>query len=175
MVTESTIQRLALKEDIENFLYHEAELLDERRYVEWLDLLADDLHYWMPIRRNVKFGEQDREDTKPFGEMNWFDEGKVTLTQRVQQILTGVHWAEEPFSRVRHIISNVRITEVNKDEVSVNSGFLVYRNRVATETDFLVGKREDVLRKSKDGWLVARRKITLDQSVMLAKSITFFI
>ena len=107
--------------------------------------------------------------------MNWFDEGKVTLTQRVQQILTGVHWAEEPFSRVRHIISNVRITEVNKDEVSVNSGFLVYRNRVATETDFLVGKREDVLRKSKDGWLVARRKITLDQSVMLAKSITFFI
>ena len=85
MVTESTIQRLALKEDIENFLYHEAELLDERRYVEWLDLLADDLHYWMPIRRNVKFGEQDREDTKPFGEMNWFDEGKVTLTQRVQQ------------------------------------------------------------------------------------------
>jgi 3-phenylpropionate/cinnamic acid dioxygenase small subunit len=59
-------------------------------------------------------------------------------------------------------------------QVSVKSRFLIYRNRVETETDFLVGKREDVLRREGGGWRIARRKIVLDQSVLLAKNLTFF-
>ena len=49
--------QLLLERGVANFLYHEAEVLDERRYEEWLDLLTDDVRYWMPIRRNVKLGE----------------------------------------------------------------------------------------------------------------------
>ena len=75
--------------------------------------------------------------------MNWFDEGKDTLTRRVKQIRTGVHWAEQPPSRICHMVSNVQILEHRPDEVAVKSRFLLYRNRVETETDFLVGKRED--------------------------------
>jgi len=56
----------------------------------------------------------------------------------------------------------------------VRCRFLVYRNRVETETDFLIGKREDTLRKSNGGWKIAERKITLDQNVLLAKNLTFF-
>ncbi len=52
--------------------------------------------------------------------------------------------------------------------------FLVYRNRVRTETDFLIGKREDTLRKVNGAWKVAERKIILDQNVLLAKNLTFF-
>jgi 3-phenylpropionate/cinnamic acid dioxygenase small subunit len=168
------IERLLLVREIEEFLYAEADLLDERRFKEWLDLLTDDVRYWMPIRRNVKFGEQERENTREQMDMNWFDEGKATLTQRVQQILTGVHWAEEPLSRVCHMVSNVQLMHVSPAEVTVKSRFLVYRNRLQDETDFFVGKREDVLRRVGETWKIARRKILLDQNVLLAKNLTVF-
>ncbi len=178
-VSESRIDRLILKDEIEEFLYQEAELLDERQFEDWLDLLTEDIRYWMPMRRNVKFGELDREFTRAGHDINWFDEGKDTLTRRVKQILTGVHWAEEPLSRICHIVSNVQVLEAipsasEPTEVKIKSRFLVYRNRVETETDFLVGKREDVLRKVNGGWNVAQRKIILDQNVLLAKNLTFF-
>ncbi len=111
--------------------------------------------------------------------LSLFDEGKDTLTRRVRQILTGVHWAEEPPSRTCHVVSNVQILEAVPDsaspgEVTVKSRFLVYRNRVETETDLLVGKREDVLRRVDGNWKIARRKVTLDQNVLLAKNLAVF-
>jgi len=168
------IDSLLLAREIEVFLYAEAELLDERRFEAWLDLLTEDVRYWMPMRRNVKFGEQTRENTRERQDMNWFDEGKETLTQRVRQILTGVHWAEEPLSRVCHMVSNVQILQASAEEVTVSSRFLVYRNRLETETDFFVGKRQDVLRKVNGQWKIARRQIILDQNVLLAKNLTVF-
>ena len=177
------ISRLLLKHEIEEFLYREADLLDERRYEEWLTLIAEDVRYWMPMRRNVKVGEAEREFTRAGQDINWFDEGKETLTRRVKQILTGIHWAEEPVSRISHMVSNIRLVEVNPSveapaEVTVKCRFLIYRNRVETETDILVGKREDLLRRavgvSGDGWRIARRKIILDQNVLLSKNLTFF-
>ena len=56
--------RLVLKDEVEQFLYHEAELLDERRYEEWLTLFTDDVRYWMPMRRNVPHDESAREFTR---------------------------------------------------------------------------------------------------------------
>ena len=173
------LARLLLKQEIEEFLYHEADLLDDRRYEEWLALVADDVRYWMPMRRNVKFGEEEREFTRAGQDINWFDEGKETLTRRVKQILTGIHWAEEPVSRISHMVSNIRLVEVNPSpdapaEVTVKCRFLIYRNRVETETDFLVGKREDLLRRVDGQWQIARRKILLDQNVLLTKNLTFF-
>jgi 3-phenylpropionate/cinnamic acid dioxygenase small subunit len=177
--TESSIAHLLLKEEVSEFLYQEAEMLDDRNFAEWLDLLADDIRYWMPMRRNVKSNEMDREFTREGQDINWFDEGKDTLERRVNQILTGVHWAEEPLSRIRHLITNVQLLTATPSasdpaEVSVRCRFLVYRNRVETETDFLIGKREDTLRKVNGDWKIAERKITLDQSVLLAKNLTFF-
>ena len=171
--------QLLLERDVANFLYHEAEVLDERRYEEWLNLLAEDIRYWMPIRRNVKLGELEREFTREGQDVNWFDEGKDTLTRRVQQILTGVHWAEEPLSRLCHMVSNVQLLDaqpsvLEPSDVTVKSRFLIYRNRVETETDILVGKREDVLRRVDGAWKICRRKIVLDQNVLLTKNLTFF-
>ncbi len=177
---EGRIDRLLLGEEIAAFLYREAELLDERRYQEWLGLLADDIRYWMPMRRNVKFGEEEREFTRAGSDINWFDEGKETLSRRVKQIETGIHWAEEPRSRLSHLVTNVAVQSAQPSfaapqDVSVTCRFLIYRNRVETETDILVGRREDLLRRSGDGWLLARRKIILDQNVLLSKNLTFFI
>ena len=172
--TQADIRHLILAREIEEFLYAEAELLDERHYQEWLDLFTDDARYYMPMRRNVKHGEGERENTREQLEMSWFDEGKETLSQRVRQLLTGIHWAEEPLSRVCHIVSNVQILSQDGPELTVKSRFVVYRNRVETETDFFVGKREDVLRKVDGKWKIARRTVILDQNVLLAKNLTVF-
>ena len=179
MNRDEQINRLLLQREIEEFLYGEADLLDDRRYEDWLALIADDVRYWMPMRRNVNYGDTEREFTREGEDISWFDEGKETLTRRVRQIQTGIHWAEEPRSRITHMVANVQLLEAAPDaaaaqEVAVKSRFLVYRNRVETETDLLIGKREDTLRRHGDGWLIARRKIILDQNVLLTKNLTFF-
>ncbi len=173
--TTNDISRIILQHEIEEFFCIEAELLDDRRYEDWLNLLSDDIQYYMPVRRNVRYGEWERENTLEGSEMNWLEEGKTTLTQRVRQLATGIHWAEEPVSRVTHLVSNIHVIEADGDQVTARSRFIVYRNRVQTETDFLVGKREDTLKRQDGQWRLARRKILLDQNVMLAKSLTVFL
>lgn len=160
---------------IEDFLYLEADLLDERRYEEWLDLLDSDLEYTMPLRQNVHSSEPGREFTNPGEDMLWFDEGKDTLTKRVQQLRTGQHWAEEPFSRVSHLVTNIRVVGTDENGlVEVSSRFVVHRNRVATESDTLIGRRRDHLRPTAEGWLLRKRHLLLDQNVLLIKNLTVF-
>lgn len=170
-----------LRQEAEEFLYEESELLDERRYLEWIDTLADDLVYFMPMKRNVKFGRHaQHENTRLEKDMSWLNEGKWTLRKRAEQILTGVHWAEEPLSRVCHMVSNVQLTGIDdatpgREQLRVRSRFLIYQNRVEYEQYFFVGKRNDLLRRRQDGhWELARREIDLGQSVLLAKNLTVF-
>ena len=170
----------ALKQEIEDFLYHEADLLDQRRFKDWLDLLAEDLVYFMPIRRNVKFGQHaERENTRQGEGISWFDEDKWTLTKRVEQILTGVHYAEEPLSRVTHMVSNVRLLDVSPSvedahEVTAGCRFLVYQNRVEYESTTFIGRRTDRLRRVDGSWRIARRELILEQNVLLAKNLSVF-
>jgi 3-phenylpropionate/cinnamic acid dioxygenase small subunit len=101
------------------------------------------------------------------------------LSKRVDQIMTGIHWAEEPLSRVCHLISNIQLVEARPSvaaprEVVARCRFLVYQNRMEVETNLFVGKRTDTLRKVDGDWKLARREIILDQNVLLAKSLTVF-
>jgi 3-phenylpropionate/cinnamic acid dioxygenase small subunit len=172
----ATLEGVILQQSVERFLYREARLLDERRLVEWLDMLAEEIHYWMPMRRNIKFGEWDREFTDPDKDINWFNEGKDILEGRIRQLNTGVHWPEEPVSRFEHIVTNVEIVEINGDEIRVNSKFFCYQNRLQDEVNTWVGRREDLLRRDAEtGFKVVKRKIILAQNVMLPKVVnTFF-
>ena len=168
------VEDLLLRYEIEKFLHHEAELLDRREFEAWLDLLSEDLRYWMPIARNRAFGDWQNEHTRQGRDLNWFDEGKFEIEQRVKQIMTGRHWAEEPISRTTHMLSNIQVETSSAAEVTTKCRFLVYRNRTETETDFFVGKREDSLRRSDEGWQIAQRRIYLDQNTLLAKNLTVF-
>ena len=172
--TGADLQHLQL--EVERFLYTEALLLDERRLTEWLDMMAPDVHYFMPIRRNVKFGDWDLEYSDPETEISYFDEGKDILEGRVRQINTGVHWAEEPVSRFEHIITNVLIQSEEGDEIKVASKFYVYQNRLQDEVQEFVGRRYDLLRRDPEtGFKVVKRTILLAQNVLLPKVInTFF-
>ena len=170
---------LSLMREIEDFLHYEAELLDERRFEDWLTLFTDDVHYWMPIRKNLPFDQAARDITDE-NDVAWIYDDKITLTKRVKQILTGIHWAEEPLSRTSHLVSNIRLA-TPADLVAegatalIKSRFLVHRNRLETETDFFVGRREDTLRRVAGQLRIAKRKIIIDQSVLLAKNLTIFI
>lgn len=169
-----------LKGEIEEFLFDEAALLDARDFRAWLETLAEDIVYFMPMLFNTRLGEHaERERTRREKDMSWFNEGKWTLEKRVEQILTGVHWAEEPLSRVCRLVSNVRLTgiDTNPDgglEVGVDSRFLVYQNRCEHEEYLFVGSRADVVRKTDEGWKLARREINISQNVLLAKNLSIF-
>jgi 3-phenylpropionate/cinnamic acid dioxygenase small subunit len=168
------LERLLLQHSVEEFLFYEADLLDQWRYREWLELTTQDIRYWMPLRRNVKFGEWDRERSTELEELAWMDEGRAILERRVDQLMTGIHWAAEPLSRISHMVTNVRVSEQSEaGDITVRSRFLVYRNHLEDEETILVGKREDVLRPHGDSYQLARRAVFLDQSVLLTKNLTF--
>lgn len=175
-----------LVSEIERFLYREARMIDDRRFHEWLDLLTDDVRYWMPTRSNcypanskaisVMDGYQyEKGDLSGEGELAIMDEDKDSLTRRVDRLDSGMAWAEDPPSRTRHFVANVELEPgPSESELRVYSNFIVYKSRGETEQDFYVGQREDVLRRVEGQWKVAYRKVVLDQNVLLAKNVSIF-
>ena len=175
LISTEALEEHLLRLEIEDFLWQEADLLDEHHYEEWLDLLTEDATYWMPIRRNVATREFDTEMTDEGPDLSWATDDKDTLEKRVEQIRTGQHWADEPRSRVTHMVSNIRVLSHEGNEVKVKCRFLFYRNRHADEQSTLIGKRIDTLRRVDGAWKIARREIYLDESVLLYKNLTNFL
>jgi len=174
-----------LQHEIEQFVYHEADLLDRREYRDWLDLFTDDIHYWMPTRYNRLRREQHREESAR-NEISFFDDDKDSLNRRIVRLETGMAWAEDPPSRVRHLFTNIRVKPTDSveepgvrgapEEYEVHANFLLYRTRLEHDVEFFVGAREDILRRVDEGvgWQIARRKVVLDQSTLNAKNLSMF-
>jgi biphenyl 2,3-dioxygenase beta subunit len=163
-----------LQFELEQFLFEEASLIDERRFDEWLELLADDLDYWMPVRSTRFAGDEAAEFTRP-GEVAFFDDDKTSMTQRVAKLRTGFAWSEDPPSRTRHLVANVRIVEKRSEsDVTVSCNFLIYRSRLARDEDFWLGRREDALRKTGERWRVYRRHVFLDHVSLNSKNLSVF-
>lgn len=159
--------------EVARFYYDEASLLDKRRFEEWVALFTDDVHYFMPLRRTRSARELDQEFTRP-GEMAWFDDDKLMLIGRVKKLQTGTAWAEDPPSRTRHIITNVRVVEDRDSELAVESNFLLYRTRLKSEELSLIGSREDILRRHEGSFRIAKRTIYLEQTVLLSRNLSNF-
>src|SRR5256884_6697760 len=163
-----------LQHEVEQFLFEEAALLDDGKFHEWLGILTDDIHYWMPTRYNRTRREREHEFSKP-NEVAFFDEDKSSLAMRVKRLDTGMAWAEDPPSRTRHLVTNVRIQpRAIAGEYDVSSNFLLYRTRLETDLNIFAGRREDVLRKTADGCRIARSKILLDKNVVIAMNLSLF-
>jgi 3-phenylpropionate/cinnamic acid dioxygenase small subunit len=172
---EALQARIARWWEVQDFLTMEADLLDRRQYDEWLKCLHPELVYRVPIARNMRRDRMQGEYTAE-GEIAWLDEGLPTLAKRVAQLKTGMHWAEEPASRVSRIVGNVRVLDGDPEaeDARVDSRFVVYQNRLDTEVSLFAGQRRDVLRRGDDGWLLLRREVHLSQSVLLTKALTVF-
>ena len=168
-----------LQQEIEQFLYRESRILDDHRYEEWYELLADDLHYFMPTRYNRLKREADKEFSAP-DEAAFFDEDKRSIAMRIRRLNTGMAWAEDPPSRTRHMVSNVVIrpiaSPIASNEYEVDCYYMLYRSRLEREVEIFVGMRHDRLRRADNsaGFQIARRVIILDQTILLARNLSFF-
>ncbi len=172
--------------EIEQFLYREARMLDDRRFRDWLRLFTEDVRYWMVGRTNryprhskaISILDPERyveDDILSDDELAILDEDKATLTARVDRLDTGMAWAEDPPSRTRHMISNIEVEPTDNDaEIKVYSNFIVYRSRGESEEDFYVGGRQDLLRRVDGEWKIAKRRLVLDQNVLSAKNVSVF-
>ncbi|HLY63989.1 MAG TPA: aromatic-ring-hydroxylating dioxygenase subunit beta, partial [Chloroflexota bacterium] len=158
------VDRLSLTQDVTDFLYHEAELLDQNRYHEWLELFADDVRYVVPIHEAVQGGPDGAEQNELAYHL--FDEDKGALEMRVKRLDTGLAHVETPPSITQRLISNVRVLSVDGDTVEVGSNFLVYQVRHDIQESYFIGRREDRLRGSPGSWQIVQRKILLAQPVM---------
>ena len=160
-------------DEAQDFLYHEAELLDGGRFEEWLELLTEDVRYQMPVRVTRERGQGA--DVSP--DMQFFWEDRVTLGLRVQRLRTEFAWAEDPPSRTRHFVTNVRVRPADvRDEIDVRSYLLLYRNRGdSAQYDLLSGERHDRLRRVDGAWKLARRSFVVDQVVLGTRNLAIFV
>jgi len=165
-----------LYRQVEDFFYLEAELMDERKLREWLDLVTEDVRYWMPLRHNpYERPESVAEELSKPGEGYYFDDNFKSLKIRVERAYARNAWAEVPPSRTRHLVTNIRIKSDDGNEIAVHSNFLLYRTRMETDKDVFVGTRHDILRRANGSFKLARRMIILDQAVLDAKNISVFL
>ncbi|QHE73134.1 3-phenylpropionate dioxygenase, beta subunit (plasmid) [Rhodococcus sp. WAY2] len=155
--------------DVAQFYYHEARLLDERRYDEWIGLFTSESTYWAPVRV-TREGEPDR--MKP-GELALFDDDYGTLELRVASLSAKSAWAEIPPSRTRRLITNVTATESEVEgQVFATSNFLTFRSRLEATEHTFVGMREDILVRDGASWHILERKILLDHNTFTSDNIS---
>lgn len=157
------------------FLYVEAQLLDEIRLQEWGATLAEDLIYNAPLRETRPMSQQAASVVRT---MQHFHDDWRSVMGRIMR-LTGTKsaWAEDPPSRTRRLVTNVLVEETDKPhEYSVRSYLLVTRSRFNfDEFDLISGERRDVLRVDGDSFKLARREILLDQAVLGTANLAIFL
>jgi 3-phenylpropionate/cinnamic acid dioxygenase small subunit len=173
-----TVENLLLAREVEEFLYREADTIDSRHFEEWLAFFTDDIRYWVPIRKNLAFNQRF-EDATDAHQMAWIDDNHMTLTARVYQVMTKLHWAEEPLSRVSHLVTNILIDRVEDGErgaeMVVKSKLLVRRSRMEEAGEMIIGSREDRIRRTGEGLKICSRKILIDQATLGTKNLSFFL
>jgi phthalate 3,4-dioxygenase beta subunit len=154
------------------FLVEEAALLDAADYAGWLELLCEDIRYLMPVRVTTARGAGF--DT--LAGMGHFDEDLYALRKRVQRLATDHAWTEDPPSRTRHFVTNVRTFRDEGDDLQVESALLLFRSRGDTrEADLISAGRTDLLRATADGLRLARREIIVDESVLRTQNLAVFL
>ena len=139
--------------EIEEFLIYEAALLDEWRLEEWLALMAPDARYLVPP---LDAPDADHRDT-----LFLIADDRRTLASRVRQLLSGTTWAENPRSRTRRLITNVRLLAADGDEARGTANFAIWRFQ-HEQTDVYVGQYRHVLVRGPSGPLFRERRAVLD-------------
>lgn len=167
---------------VEDFLYTEADLLDERCFDDWLKLMSPDIRYTMPVRsvrlRRPSAGRAgwpvENELSAPH-ELQLFDETIHTLRIRVERLYTGKAWAEEPPSRTRRVVSNIRVTSADTDHIQASSNFLYFQSRPSSGDDTVyAGRRDDRFTRVDGGLRLASRRILLDNVMLSTGNLSIF-
>ena len=156
-----------------DFLYYEASLLDERRHREWLALLAKDVVYRAPVRVTKAHTLAD----SYLPDMAHFDEDYYSLTKRVERFETGHAWAEDPPSRTRRHLTNIRCWQrTDTQDILARCNLLLFRSRGDVQApDLVSAQRTDLLRLEEGAFTIARREILFDESVLRTHNLAVFL
>ena len=158
--------------EVEAFLYAEARLLERNRFDDWLELLTDDIRYWMPVREDVEVSEDGSGISDTFA---LYDDDKRSLDLRAMRIKTGLAHAEVPPSVTQRMVTNVVVSPTDKpDEIHVQSSYMVFQARRGRHDTTFYGRREDVLRYVDGSLKIASRKIDPAQSILPMTISIFF-
>jgi 3-phenylpropionate/cinnamic acid dioxygenase small subunit len=154
-------------------LYDEAAALDERRFDDWVAMLEHDLVYTAPIRLTRTGPNRDRDVMRTMFHFNE-DYGSILMrTGRLQKSA----WAEDPPSRCRRFVTNVRVGECETaGEYEVVSYLFLERSRGDNpENERMTAERRDVWREIDGAYKLARREIIVDQSVLGMSNFAVFL
>ena len=159
---------------VEQFLYHEADLLDRFEMEAWLDLLDDDVTLAVPVRVARTPGSERPEFSD---ESYYMREDYEMLRERVGRLAKEYAWSENPRSRVRHVLGNVRVLDATETELVVANNQHVFRSYGDTaDHDLLSAQRHTVLRHGgdagRDDFSIGRRTVYLDHSILNTKNLT---
>jgi phthalate 3,4-dioxygenase beta subunit len=156
-----------------HFLVEEAAILDAGDWARWLGLLTDDVRYVMPVRVTMVHDAV----IGPGAGMAHFDEDRYAIEKRVQRLLTDHAWTEDPRSRTRHIVTNVRCLASDDATIDVESTVLLFRSRGDDRApEWVCAQRRDMLRREPDGVLrLADRHITVEESVLRTQNLAIFL
>lgn len=162
-MTGNTLTRAA----VEDFLFHEAALLDDWRLDDWLALLTEDAAYYVPSN------DAPLSDHKSALFMVADDANRIRA--RVKRLKDTQAHAEFPHSRTRRMISNVRITGTEGDSMTVEANFVVHRFRRGAPERKFVGKYMYILAISGETLKIAERRAILDSTELGAMGAVSFI
>lgn len=152
------------------FLVHEAQCLDDNCLEDWLELLSPNIRYGVPIRLTKGRGED------PIAQHGWhMNEDFGSLKMRVARLGTKSAWGEDPSTRTRRLVSNLRCTAADAETIDITSNMLVYYGRGdVSDHTVLAAERNDVLRRTSDGLRLSKRVVLLSHTTLPIQSIGIF-
>ena len=136
---------------VEQFLYRQAETLDDRRWADFLALFTRDGHYWMPANPEQTTGE---------GTPSIFYEDHYMMRIRRKRLEHPRAWSQDPPNRTSHVVSNVVIESDNGDEVVARSKFHVVELRLDEQRYFAGIYRHHLVRHG-DGFAIGLQRVDI--------------
>ena len=167
------VEKMLLKCEFEQWLYDEAQLLDDIEFDDWFDLMHSSLRYQMPVRVNKEGVERPDYSTDMFT----FNDDIELLRLRVDRLKTDYAWAVIPPSRTRRFVSNVRVKDyVEGEKAVVKSYLLIYRSRSTDiQHDLISGERNDEFIFEEGKWKLSKRIFIVDQSTINTRNLAIFV
>ena len=159
--------------DLTRRLHFEARLMDQLRYQEWLELMAEDVIYWSPlIARKLRNEANAPAETYP-GFI--FNETKQHLQMRVTRLDSKLVWCEDPINHARHLVSNIEVFDTDdSDQVKVYSAVDLHRSRLDSKLKRITYLRSDLWRQVAGQWYLTRRRIDFDHNGTIDSNLNLF-
>ena len=147
---------------VRDLLYLEADLLDRRRWAEWLALYTDDCVYWVP-----SWVSEDELTSEPELEVNMiYLKGKPSLEARIFRLDSGQAYAQVPLARTTHLVDTIRVTTDDGTAIEVSAKWLTLSVDARWGKQIRGGWYEYRLRREAGELTIASKKIVLLEHVI---------